>query len=261
MFELFKRLVRRRPSGILSPVPTEVSQPSDVVLRVRLPQPADDVRRSAPKLAAADSAPTLRSQTSQHREEVTQPATLSIQTAVAAKVTATSNPATCQIQQPARRVRSSHRERIFSMRIEHLQICNEKRCRLLAKAGIITAGDLACCAPEQIARTYKNPQRALRSIKRLRAAIRLAVAVDGMMPRDALILVAIHRRSVASLARESAATLHRDLERFSLSSQGQRLVGNRGVPSLRRVKSWVGQCEQLVAHWIQSQPSEARLAA
>ncbi|MFG0265861.1 MAG: DUF4332 domain-containing protein [Rhodopirellula sp. JB055] len=246
MFEFLKRFPLRRRSPV-APTPLDRGGESsgDVVLRMQLPAAASD-RPSAGPLTVAPA--SLAMQRTADEAIAT--------TAVRASVVSNASPHV----RPSR-LRSSHRERIFAMRIEHLQICNEKRCRLLAKVGVVTAGDLACCNPEQISRQYKSPERALRSIKRLRAAVRLSVAIDGMMPRDALILVAIHRRSVASLARESAAALHRDLERFSLSSRGQKMVGHRGVPSLRRVKSWVGQCEELVAHWIQNHPAETQMAA
>jgi hypothetical protein len=246
MFEFLKRFPLRRRSPVApTPLYRGGESSGDVVLRMQLPAAASDLPSTGPSTAAAASLARQRS-----ADQAIAP------TAVQAPVVSAVSPKTL----PSR-LRSSHRERIFAMRIEHLQICNEKRCRLLAKVGVVTAGDLACCNPEQISRQYKSPERALRSIKRLRAAVRLSVAIDGMMPRDALILVAIHRRSVASLARESAAALHRDLERFSLSSRGQKMVGHRGVPSLRRVKSWVGQCEELVAHWIQNHPAETQMAA
>ncbi|MFG0287728.1 MAG: DUF4332 domain-containing protein [Rhodopirellula sp. JB044] len=148
---------------------------------------------------------------------------------------------------PNQSLASSHRERLLAMRIEHLKLCPEARCKQLADIGVQTAGDLIFGDPKRIARSFRNPERAERAIRRYRAAIRLALAVDSMMPRDALLLVAIHRRSVASLSRESAAQLHRDLERFSMSSRGSKMIGRRGVPSLRRVKAWVSTCRELAA--------------
>lgn len=141
---------------------------------------------------------------------------------------------------------ASHRARLLAMRLEHLNLCPATRCRQLAAIGIQTAGDLVYGDLSQIAKSFGSPDRAERAIRRYRAAIKLALGIDSMMPRDALLLVAIHRRSVASLARESAAQLHRDLERFSLSSRGSKLVGQRSVPSLRRVKTWVANCREMV---------------
>ncbi len=141
---------------------------------------------------------------------------------------------------------ASHRERLLAMKLCHLNLCPERRCEQLAAVGIQTAGDLVFSNPHQIASTFRNTERAERAICRYRAAIKLALTIDSMMPRDALLLVAIHRRSVASVARDSAAQLHRDLERFSLSSRGRKLVGNRSIPSLRRVKTWVAACREMV---------------
>ena len=140
---------------------------------------------------------------------------------------------------------ASHRERLLAMRLDYLKICSIKRCERLAEIGIQTAGDLVFGDPKKIASSFENSQRAERAIRRYRTAIRMALAIDSMMPRDALMLVAIHRRSVSSLSRESAAQLHRDLERFSLSTRGSKLVGRRGVPSLRRVKAWIATCRDL----------------
>ncbi|MBB3206688.1 hypothetical protein FHS27_002500 [Rhodopirellula rubra] len=155
---------------------------------------------------------------------------------------------------------SSHRERLLAMRIEHLKLCPVERCEQLAAIGVQTAGDLIYGDPKRISQTFRKPERAERAIRRYRAAIRLALAVDSMMPRDALLLVAIHRRSVASLSRESAAQLHRDLERFSLSSRGSKMIGRRGVPSLRRVKAWVATCREMAAA-ATAPPEFARQAA
>lgn len=139
----------------------------------------------------------------------------------------------------------SHRERLLAMRLDHLKICPPRRCQQLGAVGVQTAGDLVFGDPAKIAATLPNSPRAERVLRRYRAAIRMAAAIDSMMPRDALLLVSIHRRSVASLSRESAAQLHRDLERFSLSSRGSKLVGRRGVPSLRRVKTWIATCHRI----------------
>lgn len=141
---------------------------------------------------------------------------------------------------------ASHRARLLAMRLEHLNLCPATRCRQLAAIGVQTAGDLIYGDLRNIAKTFSSPDRVERAIRRYRAAIKLALSIESMMPRDALLLVAIHRRSVASVARESAAQLHRDLERFSLSSRGSKLVGQRSVPSLRRVKSWVASCREIV---------------
>jgi hypothetical protein len=67
--------------------------------------------------------------------------------------------------------------------------------------------------------------------------------VPGMMPRDALLLISIHRRSARGLACESPASLHRDLERFAESTRGRTQLRGRRIPSMRRLKRWIAQCE------------------
>ncbi|MFK8113798.1 MAG: DUF4332 domain-containing protein [Rubripirellula sp.] len=136
-----------------------------------------------------------------------------------------------------------HRERLLAMNLEYTRICSPKRCDRLRQLGIITAGDMACANPEELASEFGSPKKALRILKQYRRAIRFATSVPGMMPRDALLLISIHRRSVRGLASESAAALHRDLERYAESSQGRGQLRGRRIPSTRRLKQWISECE------------------
>ena len=143
------------------------------------------------------------------------------------------------------------------MDLEHLKICSAARCRRLRAGGVTTAGDLLICDPSQVADQFRSPERAERAIRRLRAAVRMAAAVDRMTPRDAVLLIAVHRRSIRTLAMERPAVLHRDLERFSLSSRGSRLVGRRGIPSVRRLKRWIETSGQLTGYRPTTNPQLA----
>jgi hypothetical protein len=138
----------------------------------------------------------------------------------------------------------SHRARLLSMRLEHLKLCSPHRCHRLQQLGILTAGDLACASPERLANQFRAARKAQRVLKDYRRAVRFAASVPGMMPRDALLLIRIHRRSVHGLSLESPAKLHRDLERFSQSSEGQLYLRGRRIPSLRRLKLWISACQQ-----------------
>ncbi len=93
----------------------------------------------------------------------------------------------------------SHRERLLSMRLEHTKLCSTRRCQRFQELGIVTAGDLACATPERLAVHFRASRKAERVIKHYRRAIRFAAAVPGMMPRDAMLLISIHRRSVRGL--------------------------------------------------------------
>ncbi|MEM6979748.1 MAG: DUF4332 domain-containing protein [Planctomycetota bacterium] len=139
------------------------------------------------------------------------------------------------------------------MQICHLKICRPGRAEQLKAFGIRTANDLLWCDVNVIAAQFDAPFRAKRALSRLQTAIRLAVTIDTMTPRDAMLLVAIHRSTVGSLACEHAATLRRDLERFSMSTRGRRLVGRRGIPSLRRLKQWIATSRQTTLSIEQSE--------
>ena len=149
----------------------------------------------------------------------------------------------------------SHRERLFSMRLQHVKLCGVRRCKMFAKAKIFSVGDLASCDPIVVAQRMGAPRKAIATIKRYRRAIRLAASIPGLMPRDADLLIRIHRGSVTSIAQESPGLLFQDLQRFALSSEGSRLVGNRRLPSLRKVKSWVHSCrsESPAKAWLLQQ--------
>ena len=137
---------------------------------------------------------------------------------------------------------SCHRQRLLGMKIEHTKMCGTKRCELLNSHGVFSCGDLMACDPEILSKTGA-PTKTVQIIRRYRSAVRIAVCVPGISPRDALLLVSIHRRSIQGLASESATALYRDLELFSLSTKGRRLMRGRRIPSLRRVKRWIESCQ------------------
>ena len=138
---------------------------------------------------------------------------------------------------------ASHRERLLAMKLEYTKLCSKRRCERLRNLGIVTAGDLARANPEKLAAKFGAPRKAYDVIKQYRRAIRFSASVPGMMPRDAMLLISIHRRSVRGLASESPAALHRDLERFAESTQGRQQLRGRRIPSTRRLKRWIAQCE------------------
>ena len=147
-----------------------------------------------------------------------------------------------------RRVRNrvDHRAWLLSMRIEHIRICGPARCDALRKAGVLTAGDLATCDPAGLAVRLGGTVKAAAVLKRYRRAVRFAASVPGMMPLDAMLLINIHRRSLRGLAIESPAALYRDLQRFAISTKGQRVLKGRQIPSLRRLKKWIHACDGVI---------------
>ncbi|QDT11338.1 DUF4332 domain-containing protein [Planctomycetes bacterium K23_9] len=139
---------------------------------------------------------------------------------------------------------ANHRAWLLSKDLTHIKICSPRRCERLAKYGIVTAGDLAKVDAEHLVQQMNAPHSAVRSLRRYSASIRLAASVPGMMPRDAQLLICIHRHSVRAIAIDSPTCLYQDLQRFAHSTAGRRLVRERRLPSLRKVKSWVKNCRE-----------------
>lgn len=227
MFEFLRRLL-----------PSTHRRGEDVVFLVNLPEIVDPAPLAATRRAADTHAGRAPVASAPASELAARPERISARQRKSGRRKMVPTPYESKL--------ASHRARLLAMRLEHLNLCPATRCRQLAAIGVQTAGDLVYGDLSKIARTFSHPERVERAIRRYRAAIKLSLGIESMMPRDALLLVAIHRRSVASVARESAAQLHRDLERFSLSSRGSKLVGQRSVPSLRRVKGWVASCREIV---------------
>lgn len=144
---------------------------------------------------------------------------------------------------PNSRCLPHHRERLLSMQLAHAKLCSSRRCQRLQSIGISTTGDLVRADLTHLAANFGAPRKALRVLKQYRRAIRLSSSVPGMMPRDAMLLISIHRRSVRGLAMESPVRLHRDLERFAESTQGRQQLRGRRIPSTRRLKKWINECE------------------
>ena len=136
-----------------------------------------------------------------------------------------------------------HRERLLAMQLQHAKLCSPQRCRRLKSMGISTTGDLATADLPNVATQFGAPKKALKVLKRYRRAIRFSASVPGMMPRDALLLISIHRRSVRGLAMESPTRLHRDLERFAESTEGRQQLRGRRIPSTRRLRKWITECK------------------
>lgn len=90
----------------------------------------------------------------------------------------------------------------------------------------------------------RSSRSASRRRSRRQAAVRFARRFSKMTPREALCLMAIHRRQPDGLANESPALLKRDLERYLWSSRGQRHVDRIPSPDLARVRRWIEEAQQ-----------------
>lgn len=115
--------------------------------------------------------------------------------------------------------------------------------RRLRRVGIRTADDLLAATPQRLAAQLGAPACWAAKFRRYQRAIRFAQRFTAMTPLEALLLVAIHRRSRAALAAESPGVLRRDLQRLLLSSRGQKLAADRPAPAIQRVRRWIDEAK------------------
>jgi len=91
----------------------------------------------------------------------------------------------------------------------------------------------------------KTKQKGPGNRRRTRAH-RFSAIFSAMTPREAKLLLCVHRRSLRQLASESPAALRRDLQRFVLSSRGRAVSRDRPAPTLVRVRNWVSEAKSLL---------------
>jgi hypothetical protein len=120
--------------------------------------------------------------------------------------------------------------------LRRFTLCSKRQRETLRAAGITTLGDLA---------RSNDPTLSTNGWFRVvRRAARLSLKIRPLHPQDALLVIAIHRKTVSAIASENPLRLQRDIERFVFSTRGSRLLGRRSAPTLERVTAWVDSAKQ-----------------
>ena len=133
-------------------------------------------------------------------------------------------------QKPARSVQKKDQP------LRRFTLGSKRQMETLRAAGITTLGDLA---------RSNDPTLVVNGWFRvLRRAARLSLKIRPLHPQDALLVIAIHRKTVAAIASENPLRLQRDIERLVFSTRGSRLLGRRSAPTLERVTAWVESAKQ-----------------
>lgn len=99
-------------------------------------------------------------------------------------------------------------------------------------------------AAEPLSQAFAEKVKTL--VRRGRWALRFADQFDDMKPRESLLLRAVHRGGIRTLAQDSAGMIRRDLQRLALSSRGQRILTLDEIPEMQRVKAWIAEARKLV---------------
>lgn len=154
------------------------------------------------------------------------------------RLTSTASP---PAESPKRRPRRSKQQ----VPLSDLKFATKNQLAQLRQAGIVTAGDLARCDPQKLAEQKLMPIAALGWLKRQRRAAKLFIRLGPLKYFDATLLLAIHRKSIPLMASENPVRLYRDIQRFSLSSSGIRLLGTKPSPTQKQIERWVKAAKRL----------------
>ncbi len=66
-----------------------------------------------------------------------------------------------------------------------------------------------------------------------------------MSPIEARMLVAVHRGSLRAMAADNAGQLHRDIQRFLLSTHGQTVFNGKNAPGVEKIRQWIAEARQI----------------
>jgi hypothetical protein len=119
--------------------------------------------------------------------------------------------------------------------------------RRLSLAGINTIGELASSEPKQLRSQNLITSRNLHWLTTARRVSRLYLQLRLLRIVDARLLIAVHRGRKSTIGCENAVRLHRDLNRFIVSTAGQQVLGRKKPPTLADVESWVQACQKNIA--------------
>ena len=144
-----------------------------------------------------------------------------------------------EVPRPVPMPPATHRGRVLGLSLTHSRLCRPRRAERLRQLGVHNCGDLLDIDLQAVADHFRSRNRALWQLRMYRRAVRLATSVDGLQPADALILVAIHRRTSSSLARSESTELTGDIRRFAETSVGRGLMAGRRPPGAKRVARWI----------------------
>ena len=138
----------------------------------------------------------------------------------------------------------SKRHGKLDARIRSLRLMPVPLAEKLASAGVVTCRDLLELSLGDFATSHGLPHRQCCRLRDARRALRLALAVRGLRPSEASLLVAIHRHHPQNLATDSPRRVFRDLHRFALSSSGEQMTRHLPLPTMEQVRAWIASAKK-----------------
>ena len=122
--------------------------------------------------------------------------------------------------------------------LRSLKIMSRRALENLERLDVVTVGDLLELDFESLGEAGFG-DREIARLRVSRRAVRLALVIRRLNPRNARLLIAVHRGSPERLALTNAVRLQKDIQRFALSSRGSRLIGDMPLPPVEVVREWI----------------------
>ncbi|MEZ6088810.1 MAG: DUF4332 domain-containing protein [Pirellulaceae bacterium] len=139
----------------------------------------------------------------------------------------------------SRSVPLTPRQRKLNASLGTLRLLSPALKQVLKRCQIETVADLLKLRASHTAAVAHLTSRQWKQLRRIQQALRLSLQIRRMHPRDAIVLLSIHRTSIAIIAADSPKHLYRDIQRFALSSRGERLIARMGMPTREQVAAWI----------------------
>ncbi len=114
-----------------------------------------------------------------------------------------------------------------------------KIAKRFAGIGITTVEQFLAASPGTMAKELNTNWIDAETLVDWQDQARLVATVPGLSGYKAQLLVGAGCRDCQSLASKQAATLHRQIENFAGSSEGERILRNSKLPSMNDVSQWI----------------------
>jgi len=109
----------------------------------------------------------------------------------------------------------------------------------LEAVGVVTVSDLLAADPEDVAKRLKNKRMSAKLIREWQQQTALVCRVPQLRGHDAQILVGVGVTNVEQLASMDAQDLWSQVEPFTKSNAGKRIIRSSKAPDFEEVFHWI----------------------
>ncbi|GIW92315.1 MAG: hypothetical protein KatS3mg110_0356 [Pirellulaceae bacterium] len=128
--------------------------------------------------------------------------------------------------------------------LERLPGLSRSLIRKLAQLGIIDLTQLLDQSPDRLAAAINRKTVGADTVERWQQLARLLVALPGLQPIEAQLLLLAGVGSAEQLRSCEAHALYLQLQRAARTAKGRKLLANHDLPSLQQVANWIAVSQQ-----------------